>query len=239
MHFTQTLVSITTTQKKGTEECTSTVPSNLRRTSCPIWNINTIKVNLKKKSAFSIPNYEMKGFHSPTERMFAERKWQQFPSWRMDSSFCVKSPATDLGEVRAISSFQSSLATVLAPSQTKHFSRDICRKFQSSNENIQGKATISGCCCFACFGSASECLLWNSTFRRLSWFNSFDTYSAHWTTGFAVSVWRKKPRSSGLTGWMSGPFPGEQELQTFHVSSQCFLHVATLEKTFFKQWKLL
>lgn len=71
----------------------------------------------------------------------------------MDSSLCIKSPAAGFGEVRAISSFQSSPAAVLAPSQTKHFSADICRKFQSSNENIQEKATISRCC-FACFGRA-------------------------------------------------------------------------------------
>lgn len=47
------------------------------------------------------------------------------------SSLCVKSPARDFGDVRAISGFQSSLATVLAPSQTKCF-KDVCRRVQLS-----------------------------------------------------------------------------------------------------------
>lgn len=154
-------------------------------------------------------------FHSPTVMTFAERKWQQFPSWRTDSSLCGKSPATDFGEVRAISSFQSSLATVLAPSQTKHFSRGICRNFQSGNGNIREKATISGCCWFACFGSASECLLWNSTFKRLSWFNSSDTYSTHWTTESVVSVWRK---NHGAQSWRDGCEGPSQEHRSYKHS---------------------
>lgn len=74
-------------------------------------------------------------FHLPIAMMFAERKLKQFASRSMSSSLCVKSPATDFGGVRAISSFQSSLATVLAPGQTKYFRTDICRKIQSSNKS--------------------------------------------------------------------------------------------------------
>lgn len=48
---------------------------------------------------------------------FAERKWKQLSLWSM-SSLGVKSSDTDFGEVRAISSFQSNLATVLALSQS-------------------------------------------------------------------------------------------------------------------------
>lgn len=74
-------------------------------------------------------------FHLPIVMMFAERKWKQFPSWSTSSSLCVKSPATDFGEVRAISSFQISLATVLAPSQS--ISEQIAaERFQSSNKSI-------------------------------------------------------------------------------------------------------
>lgn len=55
-------------------------------------------------------------FHLPIVMMFAERKWKQFPSWGTSSSLCVKSPTTGFGEVRAISSFQSTM--LFAPSQS-------------------------------------------------------------------------------------------------------------------------
>ena len=81
--------------------------------------------------------------------MFAERKWNQFPSWSM-SSLCVKSPATDFGGVRAISSFQSSPEqpsnSACSKYQTKYFRTDICRKIQSSNKSIWEKSRISECC---------------------------------------------------------------------------------------------
>lgn len=205
------------------------------------YHYNKNKFGEEEKSAFQYQAMKWKdgSFHSPTVRMFAERKWQQFPSWRMDSSLGVKSPAADFGEVRAISSFQSSLATVLAPSQTKHFSADICRKFQSSSENIWEKAAISGCCCFSCFGSASECLLWNSTSRRLSWFSSFDTYSTHWTTEFAVSAWRK---THGAQSWQDGCEGPSQEHRS-HKHSVNLPSVSCMwqpwRRHFFKLWELL
>lgn len=73
-----------------------------------------------KESIFNIKLLDERTvtFHLPIAMMFVERKWKQFPSWSMSSSLGVKSSATDFGEVTAISSFQSSLATVLAPHQS-------------------------------------------------------------------------------------------------------------------------